>query len=54
MPRIKVVARNESGSMFVFRGVRNRSFARSVQGWIYSVPENKCDPRIDDDPLAFK
>jgi hypothetical protein len=23
------------------------SFVRSVQGRIYSGPENKCDPRID-------
>jgi hypothetical protein len=28
---------------FVFRGVRNRSFARSRHGWLYGVPENKCD-----------
>jgi hypothetical protein len=36
--------RTASGSMFVFRGVRNRSFARSVHGRIHSVPENKYDP----------
>jgi hypothetical protein len=30
--------------MFVLRGVRNRSFARSVHGRIHSVPQNKCDP----------
>jgi hypothetical protein len=30
--------------MFVFRGVRNRSFARSRHGRLYGVPENKCDP----------
>jgi hypothetical protein len=33
--------------MFVFRGVRNRSFARSRHGWLYGVPENKCDPRLN-------
>jgi hypothetical protein len=64
-----------SGSMFVFRGVRNRArrmrragkprmadpglqqcmtalrrkFARSGQGWLHSGPENKRDPRLDQD-----
>jgi hypothetical protein len=33
------------GAMFVFRGVRNRSFARSFQGRIHRGPENKCAPR---------
>jgi hypothetical protein len=42
--RIDRVSCALSGSMFVFRGVRNRSFARSVHGRIHSVPENKCDP----------
>jgi hypothetical protein len=23
------------------------SFARSLQGWIYGGPENKCDPRLN-------
>jgi len=27
--------------VFVFRGVKNRSFSRSVQGRIHSGPENK-------------
>jgi hypothetical protein len=34
-----------SGSPFVFRGVKNRSFSRSVHGRIHSGPENKCDLR---------
>jgi hypothetical protein len=25
---------------------KRRKFARNVQGWIHSGPENKCDPRI--------
>jgi len=33
--------------MFVFRSVRNRSFARSRHGRLYGGPENKCAPRTE-------